>query len=1481
MDKFNRGLSDKAIKVTVNIDQASFANAKRKAGTLGGKEEVKLSADVNMSSFARASALVSALSKEGDKMGSVFDRSNLSIGQWTGILAAASPVILDVTGAIGALTASLGAAVAGLGALAVGGAGAAATGFGGIAAIAIPAISSLKDLMTTQKAANKAQATGAAGAARSQTAAAQQIKTANQAVAQSEEQLKVAQTSEEIAQKALTQARKDAVRQLQDMKRAALESGTSEKRARLSILEAEANLRQLRASGTASTLDIRDAELSVTEARQNAKDVTIAANRAQQDYNTAQKKGIDQMPGVVSAQQSLDSATRGVTDAQTAVAKATQNLAFQQKQANTATQAGGTQMAALALAQKKAGPEAVKFAGALKDLSHRWRDLTKAGRADFFGMLSDGLGRVNQKLPMLAKSANTSMNVLRGGFDLFLKKATGPEFDHFIHVMTDTFAKSMKPIAGGFANIATVLERIAVAVAPDVLRMVRGFKSMTQDWVDSTRNAKDLRDTIHGLVNQANTWWKLIKATAGLIVAVLVPGMGQGKKAVEGITASLQEWTRWVNAHPREMRDFFKEALKTTGQLAQVLLGFIPTLFQISTAMRPIARAFLAILKGLNSLKLGNVTALTVLLGAMVGAKLVTGIAGLVKSINTIREAWLGVRAAATGAAAAEAGAGVAGGVGGVPLGAGTKATTVTGRTIGSTGEIAKSGSKVGAIMGRAAQFAFAGAFVAGLAGAIESEGGLKSLHFEGLIPKTAVDKSVVPEVIQGIIDKFGSLRKAAKFMDEDTKKHFLGLITSARDAGEITDRQWSRMTQTLGNTTIHWGKSMKRLQQSTGDAMKQIRQGSHDTINGMVNSVQNGTSAWDKSMQKLQESTKTHVHQLRESTVGSVNAMVHGVSRGYKSLQDNTNKALSALGTHKVKFGVDTTVNAAMHGQRGGHIPGAGEGDKVPAMLEPGEFVINKKAARVHRDTLEKMNFKDAPRFQGGGVVDRTGVQHLARGGLAAMIAEANRFESHHFPYVWGGGHGGFGVQPVDCSGAVSDILHAAGLLNAPMVSGDLARWGKPGKGQLTVYANPVHTFMSLAGKFFGTSSTNPGGGAGWMPDPGAGYRAGFAARTMPVTGAAFGQLKRIMLKGPKGALKDMGQGALDTTWKAAKRYINKQVPAGGFGGGQSLADFAKGPGKIVGASVYGFGEPGTGTVGASGVSLPGKPAFAELDMGTALGHLPFGKKLKITVGPHQAVGEKLDIGAGGGDVGGHHRAIDFWRDLAEKLGLSGSFLGLAKVQGLQKGGIAAPYVGSFDKGGQVASDGLGMLHKGETVVPGMQRGGLAPTFPSGLIKALRQLVHLTPAHDRQERRAEMHLLQRIARASGPRQLNLISKALEKFGVNFTKAEQKRLQKLARQQRHGGLTHPQHRELHHLRQERRASHEQAHIRRQIEVERELLTEFKQLRSELKEHNRLVKDVRVNEKAALNAVVNLTSSQIGAQGLQKTRNASPGRAARY
>jgi cell wall-associated NlpC family hydrolase len=84
--------------------------------------------------------------------------------------------------------------------------------------------------------------------------------------------------------------------------------------------------------------------------------------------------------------------------------------------------------------------------------------------------------------------------------------------------------------------------------------------------------------------------------------------------------------------------------------------------------------------------------------------------------------------------------------------------------------------------------------------------------------------------------------------------------------------------------------------------------------------------------------------------------------------------------------------------------------------------------------------------------------------------------------PYLWGGGHGSWSASGYDCSGSVSFALAGAGLLDSPLTSGLLARWGAAGAGRwVTIYANGGHVFMVVAGLRFDTGGIR-GSGTRWQ---------------------------------------------------------------------------------------------------------------------------------------------------------------------------------------------------------------------------------------------------------------------------------------------------------------------------------------------------------------------------------------------------------------
>ena len=90
----------------------------------------------------------------------------------------------------------------------------------------------------------------------------------------------------------------------------------------------------------------------------------------------------------------------------------------------------------------------------------------------------------------------------------------------------------------------------------------------------------------------------------------------------------------------------------------------------------------------------------------------------------------------------------------------------------------------------------------------------------------------------------------------------------------------------------------------------------------------------------------------------------------------------------------------------------------------------------------------------------------------IVKMIDAANTIAFD--PYIYGGGHASFTAAGYDCSGSVSYVLHAGGLLATPLDSEQFLQYGLGGKGSwITIYTNgPTHVYMEIAGLWFDTAA-------------------------------------------------------------------------------------------------------------------------------------------------------------------------------------------------------------------------------------------------------------------------------------------------------------------------------------------------------------------------------------------------------------------------
>ncbi len=152
---------------------------------------------------------------------------------------------------------------------------------------------------------------------------------------------------------------------------------------------------------------------------------------------------------------------------------------------------------------------------------------------------------------------------------------------------------------------------------------------------------------------------------------------------------------------------------------------------------------------------------------------------------------------------------------------------------------------------------------------------------------------------------------------------------------------------------------------------------------------------------------------------------------------------------------------------------------------VSPGAATDAEVKADLREARAELAKFK---RFLGTSAFAQTGPKaKVLRDGTAVAPDEAPEVVKQviqagnaiaKFPYKWGGGHGAWRDTGYDCSGSVSFALAAAGLLKSPLTSGGFLGWGRRGTGDwITIYTNPGHMFMVVAGLRFDTSGRGRAG--------------------------------------------------------------------------------------------------------------------------------------------------------------------------------------------------------------------------------------------------------------------------------------------------------------------------------------------------------------------------------------------------------------------
>jgi TP901 family phage tail tape measure protein len=320
----------------------------------------------------------------------------------------------------------------------------------------------------------------------------------------------------------------------------------------------------------------------------------------------------------------------------------------------------------------------------------------------------------------------------------------------------------------------------------------------------------------------------------------------------------------------------------------------------------------------------------------------------------------------------------------------------------------------------------------------------------------------------------------------------------------------------------------IQRMSEGSSQSIRSLRTNVRIGTQGIKQALGEDSKAGKEAMSKHFAAAARNVRRsMREGTISTREGTKEIERLMVLALQNMGFTKKQALNVRKGQDPVSGKPIGTGNMQRGGPITeGQPSGDTVPAILERGEYVLNRNAVRkIGRKQLDQLNFSRAPRFQGGGIVEllhpfndpaghggANSHLHIAMTNVRALIALGRRLQRQGWMVgehpAFGGIQGAHDPQGYHYTNQAIDV-----------------NW--PDAGQ---EAAKIKALLPLLDRL--------AGGAGGL-------------------GGVAPKLARLLVEGPDSPLKALVQRSLDVTRSAAQDVLNRQagptegvesVPGGDF---------------------------------------------------------------------------------------------------------------------------------------------------------------------------------------------------------------------------------------------------------------------------------------------------------------------------------------------
>lgn len=457
-----------------------------------------------------------------------------------------------------------------------------------------------------------------AATADAQAAAADRVTSAQEGVVSATQRV-------QEATEALTDARKKAIENIEDL-------NLAERRASLSRFESQTAIRQAISSGDVGALEgLRiqsdTASLESRRATGAAREARTEGVRGSDDVRQATRTLEDANTALGRARREMNAANRAATRAQTDVSAADQALA--------------EALAQLTPAERALFESIKRIQARFKTLFRPITDIVVRAFTDAVDRVSKTMGdsRIIETFKLIAEAVSASIGTIT-------RELTSAKWLDFFRTMGREAARNLPLLTKIAISFSRIMRAVALAGGPALRRFIDFLEDVVtkgEKATDSKSGISKLRDFFLKGEEYAESIAKLTFALVELFLALTGAGAADtGQNAIDQLTEQIQKATDWVNDHKDEVKQFFADSLDAASAIAVAAfkIAAAATALFDNEKVQAFAKAFTDVVLPALTTVIQALGTITFLMSKFLDLPVVGGIAQIVLSATLLFKAF-------------------------------------------------------------------------------------------------------------------------------------------------------------------------------------------------------------------------------------------------------------------------------------------------------------------------------------------------------------------------------------------------------------------------------------------------------------------------------------------------------------------------------------------------------------------------------------------------------------------------------------------------------------------------------------------------------------------------------------------------------------------------------------------------------------------------------------------------------------------------